>query len=201
MAGSLTVHNAEVKTATVEIKTLTISGKQVTLAVFRQLREEPVIAADGTLNGVPWGVVNYHPDKCAAHEEHLHVVWQHGTDLYRSRIDEYQEWPRFCDEGEWGYDLIQAAFCLNGHREPAWARGAWFDHGYKVRFVVEGMNCVTYGAPEGPRHDGHKCGDKAAYEEAFSIFVDAVRAETDRRARYRRQRDALADLPQLFIAV
>ena len=36
----LTTHNAEIKTATVEIRSLTVSGKQVTLAVFRQLREE-----------------------------------------------------------------------------------------------------------------------------------------------------------------
>jgi len=30
----LSVHNAEITTARVEVKTLTISGKQVTLAVF-----------------------------------------------------------------------------------------------------------------------------------------------------------------------
>jgi hypothetical protein len=39
----LTVHNAEIRTAAVEVNTLTISGKQVTLAVFRQLQEEPIV--------------------------------------------------------------------------------------------------------------------------------------------------------------
>jgi hypothetical protein len=82
----LTVHNAEVKTAAVEIKTLTISGKQVTLAVFRQLKEELLIADDGTLNGVPWGTVNYHPDKCGDKAEHWHVVWQKGLELRRSAV-------------------------------------------------------------------------------------------------------------------
>lgn len=86
MPKQLTVHNATIATAAVEIKTLTISGKQVTLAVFRQLREEALIAEDGTLNGIPWGYVNYHPDKCADHRPHRHYVWQGGDELLRSNI-------------------------------------------------------------------------------------------------------------------
>jgi hypothetical protein len=82
----LTVHNAQVSTATVEIKTLTISGKQVTLAVFRQLQEELLVAEDGTLNGVPWGRVNYCPGKCADVAEHWHVVWQQGDELRRASV-------------------------------------------------------------------------------------------------------------------
>lgn len=86
MPKQLTVHNATVTTASVEVKTLTISGKQVTLAVFRQLREEQIIGDDGRLFGEPWGFVNYHPDKCEG-DTHLHVVWQRGDDLLRSRVD------------------------------------------------------------------------------------------------------------------
>lgn len=85
MPKQLTVHNATITTAAVEVRTLTISGKQVTLAVFRQLREEPLIAPDGTLNGVPWGYVNYHPDKCEG-DSHLHVVWQRGDELLRASV-------------------------------------------------------------------------------------------------------------------
>jgi hypothetical protein len=85
----LTTQNATITTAAVEVKTLTISGKQVTLAVFRQLKEEPLLATDGTLNGVPWGAVNYHPEKCAeSHFSHWHIVWQHGTELRRARVDQ-----------------------------------------------------------------------------------------------------------------
>lgn len=94
MASPLTVHNAEIKTAAVEIRTLTIGGKQVTLAVFRQLREESLIANDGTLNGVPWGIVNYHPDKCGSDREHWHVVWQRGSELLRARVDLKPLWDR-----------------------------------------------------------------------------------------------------------
>lgn len=82
----LTVHNAEITTARVEIKTLTVSGKQVTLAVFRQLRNVAILADDGVLAGEPWGTVNYHPDKCADVAPHWHVVWQHGADLLRSAV-------------------------------------------------------------------------------------------------------------------
>lgn len=105
MAAPLTVHNAEIKTASVEVRTLTISGKQVTLAVFRQLREEPLIAEDGTLNGVPWGVVNYHPDRCgpaADVADHLHIVWQQGTELLRSWVDAQPQFKRFWSQpGSW----------------------------------------------------------------------------------------------------
>ncbi|MFD0422424.1 hypothetical protein [Streptomyces parvus] len=87
MAKQLTTQNATITTATVEVKTLTISGKQVTLAVFRQLKEERLIAEDGTLNGEPWGSVNYHPDECSAAAEHLHVVWQKGNELRRAYVE------------------------------------------------------------------------------------------------------------------
>jgi len=83
----LTTQNATITTAAVEVKTLTMSGKQVTLAVFRQLKEEPLIGEDGTLNGEPWGAINYHPDKCSAAADHLHVVWQKGTELRRAYVD------------------------------------------------------------------------------------------------------------------
>lgn len=91
---ALTVHNAAILTASAEVKTLTLAGKQVTLAVFRQVREKPLIAEDGSLNGKPWGVVNYHPDKCADTAPHLHVVWQDGVDLLRARVDLEIEFPR-----------------------------------------------------------------------------------------------------------
>jgi hypothetical protein len=82
----LTVHNATITTASVEVKTLTISGKQVTLAVFKQLREEPLIGEDGAFLGEPWGMVNWHPDKTCEGGAHLHVVWQRGADLLRACV-------------------------------------------------------------------------------------------------------------------
>lgn len=42
----LTVKNAEIKTAAVEIKALKIGGKQVTMAVVRQIQRERLIDAE-----------------------------------------------------------------------------------------------------------------------------------------------------------
>lgn len=83
----INLRDAQVSTATIEIRTLTVSNKQVTLAVFRQLIEEELINEDGNLNGVPWGTVNYHPDKCGDARAHIHVVWQNGRDLRRAKVD------------------------------------------------------------------------------------------------------------------
>lgn len=88
MSKILTTRNAQITTVAVEIKSLTVSSKQVTQSVFRQLIEEPLIREDGTLAGAPWGHVNYHPDKCGDHfARHMHVVWQRGSELRRARID------------------------------------------------------------------------------------------------------------------
>jgi hypothetical protein len=91
MLKQLTPKNAIIQTATVEIKTLTLSGKQVTLAVYRQLPECDILDVDWdkelkpiiTMNGTPWGLVNYCLPGCPK-EQHLHVVWQDGDTLYRS---------------------------------------------------------------------------------------------------------------------
>ena len=83
MTRKISAHEATVRTAAVEIKALTIDGKQVTLAVFRQLPKEPVINENsGNLNGLVWGRVNYFFGGCNA--DHLHVVWQTNDELFRS---------------------------------------------------------------------------------------------------------------------
>lgn len=82
----LTVHNASVTTMTVEVKTLTIGARQVTQGIFKQLIKEDLVAEDGTLNGVPWGHVTWHPDGCSG-SDHWHVVWQAGEELRRATVD------------------------------------------------------------------------------------------------------------------
>lgn len=81
----LTTDNVTVSTATIEVKVMKIGNRQVTLAVFRQLPEEPIIYPDtGELCGIPWGRVNYHVDCEAIKFSHLHVVWQKGSELRRA---------------------------------------------------------------------------------------------------------------------
>ena len=80
------VATASIESATVTINTLTISGKQVTLDVFRQLKDAVLINHDGSLAGSPWGMVNYHQKKCDKLEKHAHVVWQLDDQLRQDTI-------------------------------------------------------------------------------------------------------------------
>jgi len=83
---TLDVREASIKTASVQIKALTVSGKQVTQSVFRQLLLADLIDyKTGELNGTPWGRVNYYWGTCKD-TDHLHVVWQLGEELRRACV-------------------------------------------------------------------------------------------------------------------
>lgn len=82
----INIENAQIKTASVEIKTLSVSGRQVTLSVFRQIIEESIIHEDTMkLNGTPWGLVNYFV-KVDDPEYKINIVWQKGKELRRCAI-------------------------------------------------------------------------------------------------------------------
>lgn len=133
----ISVQDATIRTATVEIKTLTISNKQVTLAVFRQLQEETLVDedADGFL-GLPWGTVNYHPDTaCKDAGRHLHVIWQKGEELRRAfvshsppgendmRQEKHREGKRFDNAVEWWWIT---SILDNHYRQPVQREdGTW----------------------------------------------------------------------------
>ena len=87
------VSHAELHTATVELKMITVDQRQMTLSVFRQIPQQPII--DGKtfkLNGVPWGWVNYFwpeikfPYSPVVLGKKVQVVWQKGTALYRAVV-------------------------------------------------------------------------------------------------------------------
>lgn len=254
----LTVHNAEIKTAAVEVRTLTISGKQVTLAVFRQLREARLITEDGTLNGVPWGVVNYHPDKCGADAQHWHVVWQRGTELLRSLVYPHCPWRDRYFQSTQGMHLfaIQLRDTLLGALPKgetiafnpedahvvlpelygipsiggvsAAARKAMYaiadqatlaemgSRGYEDTKCFRGLRNPS-GSPwlkakdATPLAEGaiksaldalaRQLGPNATYEQMTTRYAAEIETEAGRRRRYEGQLDAIADLPQLFIAV
>lgn len=192
----LTVQNAEIKTATVEVKTLTISGKQVTLAVFRQLREAPLLDSDGTLYGTPWGTVNYHPDKCGDEPIHLHVVWQFGTDLQRSKVlNPANFFKPLTVSG--ASDFAQQLYCQNGHRlTHGMTRhtGSAFTLG-DVRVAVGPSGLINH-------YEGDRCARYAQDATHASGAVHAaVREAKQRRAPYFDRWTELNNLPQLFIAV
>ncbi|USQ82654.1 hypothetical protein NFX46_02030 [Streptomyces phaeoluteigriseus] len=86
MATQPTPDNASIETATVQIRTLNVGPKQMTQGIFRQLIEQPAVDGNGRIQGTPWGIVNYHPDRCDDAKEHLHVVWQLGDQLRRGFV-------------------------------------------------------------------------------------------------------------------
>lgn len=84
---TIEAHKATVTTASVTIKVLTVSGRQVTIALFQQFQDEDWEDSDGHLRGTPWGWVNRCPDRtdyiCQRRRTHRHVVWQLGEELRR----------------------------------------------------------------------------------------------------------------------
>lgn len=96
--GTKIIHTSEavIRTATVEVKSLTVSGKQMTLALFKQLYDEDLIDRySGEMNGAPWGIVNYHWDECKVKgqlvSKHIHVIWQRGNELRRSYVKDRRD--------------------------------------------------------------------------------------------------------------
>jgi hypothetical protein len=223
MTKRLTTQNATITTAAVEMKTLTISGKQVTLAVFRQLREEPLIAEDGTLNGVPWGIVNYCPNKCADDVEHWHVVWQRGSELLRAQTDveppsqtlrvksRYAEmWVR-----EWLHGRIDDCplvqyrdYCFFRRQDIAVSTGRI---GQTAQDAIRGRRWYDQ-EPNNSHARSQMERSRAELDKELAgvnYTLDDMQAELDRqliaekarRERWAKQLTALAELPQLFIAV
>jgi hypothetical protein len=84
--GATTGDSWSIEPGTVTINALTLNGKQVTLDVFRQLKEAVLINHDGSLAGSPWGLVNYHQKRCDKLEKHAHVVWQLDNQLRQDTI-------------------------------------------------------------------------------------------------------------------
>lgn len=243
MTKQLAAQSATITTAAVQVQSLTIGRKQVTLAVFRQLRDEPLIAQDGTLNGVPWGAVNYHPDKCGDIADHWHIVWQRGTEFRRARVSYQPRTPIFWSKT--GDKFI------SGHvREVLEGRGRYFS-GTMPRFTESRVTTQIWGGsgvsfemvydeslqgvvrawkdwrsqvnviekhPDAELYQAGERDCRARLTEAIERlpcapptpedvdslhddFQNELKAEAARQQRLRDVHAAVAQLPQLFIAV
>lgn len=206
MTKVLTTQNAQITTVAVEVKTLTISGKQVTLSVFRQLIHESLISVAGTFTGIPWGHVNYHPWKCEDATEHLHVVWQKDAELRRDAVmPPKSNAPIYLDD-ELGEEWLEAA-ALDGWKPTGNRTGRLI-----VEFPAGGVTIVVDDRVSRvlwPYTDYTR--DKAIREieeqgirsrdELRSLVNDGIRAEIARRERLKSRWDELSALPHLFIAV
>lgn len=208
MTKQLTTQNATITTATVQMNTLTVSGKQVTLAVFRQLREQAVIAEDGSINGAPWGNVNYHPEKCEAADEHLHTVWQLGSELRRSYVRSPENAHLGCRLAtDYAMALVAEGASRLDRNSPLQVYRSREDGG-AVAFVSAWGVSFRARVPmsflrawEATGWDAGKQRDRAVAAEAPMLRpAEEIKGELPVDA-YKAAWRALNDLPQLFIAV
>jgi len=116
------VDEVSVSTLSVEIKTVSVGRRQMSMALFRQLPREPLIDDDDDdlrLNGMPWGRVNYHWDGCfhPVDDEshvHVHVLWQRDNVLFQSAVS--LSAPFLCDyiDAERDWNSVLASHCRIG---------------------------------------------------------------------------------------
>jgi hypothetical protein len=87
---AIRTNEAVIRTATIEIKTLSVSKRQVTMGLFRQLQQEELIDPETMeFRGVPWGRVNYFWNGSGGSEGDLHIVWQKDTELRRAVVTKH----------------------------------------------------------------------------------------------------------------
>ncbi|TKA11739.1 hypothetical protein [Actinacidiphila oryziradicis] len=215
MTKQLTVHNATITTAAVEVKTLTISGKQVTLAVFRQLQEETILnPVNATLTGELWGRVNYHPDKCADAATHVHVVWQKDGELRRAHVRAPEEAAHKHLHAGLYAEAVIADGLIRSHlaaRRPDRLQVAGSpasqDLGF-TRFIHRGVQfhgpvrkefLAAYG-DHPDRLGGEELWGRVRHVAGPDATVESI-AERLPALAYHQSWRQLAELPQLFIAV
>lgn len=222
--------DASVRTASVSIQSLTISSKQVTLSVFRQIELDTLIDPEtAKLNGLPWGRVNYY---WKDNDEGLHVLWQKGSELRRdlvgtrpsSKLDKliadtsdslskaFENYAlcrmvsdsplHITGDGYSSYGSLQALFRFTDGRVRTIAM---YPEKSIRTTLADSSDPSEYSVKQAQRlidqgiHDYDTAWATVAETEAELTRLE--REQDALRASWQRQRDALGELPQLFIAV
>lgn len=208
---SVLATEATLRTLEVTIKSLTVSGKQMTLAVFRQLPGKSPLAGGSLIQGASyWGVVHYK----IKDEGNLWVVFVLGGVLHRGNV----WWPRRSaigdlemESSDLDCDIARLKVILaveqdledlkeatrDRLKEMDWADEKAFDLREKKEAakdkVMEKWECYN-----GRRWDGPK-GPSSVRE--IIRTRESRRAEIPRRISETNSMNSLMELPQLFIAV
>ncbi len=201
----INVENAQIKTAAIEIKALTVSGKQVTQSVFKQLQEECCIDFDSiTLKGLLWGHVNF-----KVNESELNIIWQLGKELKRCVLLKHLNY--FIDDHIYYFRakklfLEDINLYFNSSRSLCRLRdgsGISTDGLY-----CYGLSSVISDLKRGWMKDEEKLKHEKNIEERneklkeveinISAQINIIDNKIDK---YNKLLESLSDLPQLFIAV
>lgn len=145
--GAVTETTVETTPASVTIRTLSVRGSSMTLAVYRQLPERKLISDSGKFNGTPWGTVNLCPSRdCPENERtHWHVVWETDGSLYRDVCRKPLRFKSYHDASE-GFAALYALHA------PARISTKWQKYSnrhFLVWSFVEGIPPVECRLPSG----------------------------------------------------
>ena len=224
MTLAISIHEAKINTVSVQIKTLTVTGKQVTLAVFRQIQRENIKAGDWG-DPILWGHVNYHTKDCP-HGRHVHVVWQKGDELRKADVtppdvsmnDDYDIYD-VPSAGAWIVAAVAEGWCFKGG--PGYRKSITINFDDCVVKIIEGDLPEGYwedlwdaGGKDGHGHwnEDRKqrsleklqkfCADGELHSRFLrqAIKKDLVDATIEREQFWKQWQEYL-DLPHLFIAV
>lgn len=180
MSAKINVERAEINTATIQVKTLMVNARKLTLSVFRQIFEEDLVDQDRMIfNGVPWGMVNYYWGDL--NTSYQHIVWQKGNELRRSLV------PSCCQSEEHLHNIDFSASLSRAYYE----NGSYiFDR--RVRSLHD---CFDYRL----RKQGESI---QAYKATLLESIKYIQCCIDiTNNKYRLVIEPLSSLPHLMIAV
>lgn len=191
---------AEINTATIEIRTLVIDRRQVTMATFRQVPSVPHIVATDDL----WGTVNYFPEKNGG-DGKRHVLLVRDDHLARCVIRPRLDRPPGLHLADEDADFLAHCYLALPENDrprtlPPISRGRWqfvinlpfnSDFGHMLAGLDGGRNYAYY------RERLEAKVFPESFESEFFGWVDGHVAAWERdRAGWLRSEE----LPQLYIA-
>lgn len=202
---SIKAVDAVVSKAEVDIDIIRIGTKQMTLAVFRQLWR------DDDITGQMWGLVNYHPDRCADQKEHLHIVWQKEKELRRATLyiqgvtDKASYIPNMADPGA-GW---VCAAVLDEWKPEKWPTSYFMDVDYDEKSQVlfrsdlweSAEKLISYGYHSYYKKKCEEIAQGKTKEQHWRDMAGIIELLKQKRERRINAYIASQNLRQLFIAV
>lgn len=200
----ISVNDVQIKGLTVEVKSLVVGRKQLTLSLMRQFIEEPIIDEEAMLlRGVPWGFINYFwgDDKDKTPENFIHLIWQKGDELRRCVLE--KKYPSYKKEQE--------------YRSSGQAINTWMtrikEEQAKIRELEIRINKINSNPEDWHYYNKEDLiHDKEQAKEKIIEFEKDVREWAESReqieyffkyllSKYQQLITSMKDLPHFFIAV
>ncbi len=196
----INVENAEIKTASIEIKALTLNKRQVTQSVFKQILEENVLNDETiTFNGLIWGYINFQ-----VAPECLHILWQKGKELRRFILRKKYNANDLQADGFFKSDFQHYFKSKRKIDEITYGEGRrdWENlNSISIADIEERQEAHWATDGEKEKYKLHLLMRKNKFDEAFNRQTAAETVISNKTEQLNRLIISLQDLSQLFIAV